>query len=119
MGRKALVPYGLYMGFGFYNPKLAEQTGFDADDLKLFWDAFQMCWDLDRSASRGLTALRGLYVFSHENPLGNAPAHTLLDRIQPHKKQGVEVPRSFAHYTVEVNETEMPDGVMLTRVVGA
>jgi CRISPR-associated protein Csd2 len=28
MGRKALVPYGLYMGFGFYNPKLAEQTGF-------------------------------------------------------------------------------------------
>ena len=118
MGRKAVVPYGLYRGVGFFNPILAEQTGFDTDDLTLFWNAFQMCWDLDRSASRGLMALRGLYVFSHENRLGNAPAHALLDRVHPQKNDDVDVPRSFADYTVEVNNTDLPDGVTLTTLVG-
>jgi CRISPR-associated protein Csd2 len=118
MGRKAVVPYGLYRGVGFFNPMLADQTGFDADDLALVWNALQMCWDLDRSASRGLMALRGLYVFSHENRLGNAPAHMLLDRIRPHKKDDVGVPRSFADYTVEVNDADLPDGVTLTTLVG-
>ncbi|QXD14715.1 type I-C CRISPR-associated protein Cas7/Csd2 [Rhodocaloribacter litoris] len=118
MGRKAIVPYGLYLGFGFYNPMLAAQTGFDADDLALFWQALTMCWDLDRSASRGLTALRGLYVFSHENRLGNAPAHTLLDRIRPRKRDGVDVPRAFSDYEVLVDEDNLPAGVTLTRLVG-
>ncbi|WP_457651744.1 type I-C CRISPR-associated protein Cas7/Csd2 [Rhodocaloribacter sp.] len=116
MGRKAVVPYGLYRGFGFFNPMLAADTGFDGDDLALFWDALRMCWDLDRSASRGMTALRGLYVFSHENRLGNAPAHTLLDRIRI-PKAGT-VPRSFDDYTVEVDDTDLPVGVTLTRLVG-
>ena len=118
MGRKAVVPYGLYRGVGFFNPMLAEQTGFDADDLALFWNALQMCWDLDRSASRGLMALRGLYVFSHENRLGNTPAHALLDRVRPRKKNDAGVPRSFADYTVAVNDADLPDGVTLTRLVG-
>ena len=119
MGRKALVPYGLYIGYGFYNPKLAEDTGFDGDDLALFWQALQMCWDLDRSASRGLMALRGLYVFSHDHALGNAPAHTLFDRITFAERNG-EVPRSFEHYKdrLVVNDADLPQGVTLTRLVG-
>ncbi len=116
MGRKALVPYGLYRGHGFYNPMLAEDTGFDGDDLKLFWQALQMCWELDRSASRGLMALRGLYVFSHEHKLGNAPAHQLFDRIEVRLNDGVEAPRSFGHYAVQV-EDDVPDGVTLTALV--
>lgn len=118
MGRKAIVPYGLYRGHGFYNPKLAEDTGFDGDDLSLFWQALQMGWELDRSASRGFMALRGLYVFTHDNPLGNAPAHTLFDRVEAKMDAEVEAPREFGHYDVTVENDGLPDGVTLTRVLG-
>ena len=118
MGRKALVPYGLYRGHGFYNPNLAngaKGTGFDADDLALFWQALQMGWELDRSASRGMMALRGLYIFTHENPLGNAPAHTLFDRIGAESKK--DAPRSFKDYTVSTEDDDLPDGVTLTKLI--
>jgi len=118
MGRKAIVPYGLYRGHGFYNPKLADDTGFGSDDLQLFWQALQMGWELDRSASRGFMALRGLYVFSHDNPLGNAPAHTLFDRVEADLDADVEAPREFGHYDVSIADGDLPDGVTLTRVLG-
>jgi len=118
MGRKAIVPYGLYQGFGFFNPLFAEKTGFSAEDLQIFWEALQKMFDLDRSASRGFMALRGLFVFSHENKLGNAPAHVLLDRIQTRKKDGIETPRSFEDYQVVVNEKDLPQGITLTRLAG-
>jgi CRISPR-associated protein Csd2 len=118
MGRKALVPYGLYRSHGFFNPHFARQTGVDAEDLDLFWQALQQMWDLDRSSSRGMMACRGLYVFSHESPLGNAPAHTLFDAIAVRRREGVEAPRSFADYEVEVNEAALPKEVTLTRLVG-
>ena len=115
-GRKSIVPYGLYLGRGFYNPTLADNTGFGDDDLDLFWQALQMGWELDRSASRGMMALRGLYVYTHDNPLGNAPAHTLFDRISV--STDVDAPRSFGDYAVAVDEADLPDGVTLTRVLG-
>lgn len=120
MGRKALVPYGLYRGHGFYNPNLAngkKGTGFDGDDLALFWQALQMGWELDRSASRGMMALRGLYIFTHDNPLGNAPAHTLFDRIDATLEDSVEAPRSFSDYMVAVDDADLPDGVTLTKLI--
>src|SRR5262249_43930358 len=75
MGRKALLPYGLFRGHGFFTPHFARTTCVTAEDLDLFWHALRQMWDLDRSASRGLMTLRKLYVFSHDNALGNAPAH--------------------------------------------
>lgn len=122
MGRKAVVPYGLYMGRGFYSPALGKQTGISRRDLELFWDALQLMWDLDRSASRGMMACRGLYVFSHDQPLGNAPAHTLLERIRV-ERNGAEnqVARSFADYQSYISvpeQADLPDGVTLTRLVG-
>ena len=107
MGRKALIPYGLYRGYGFYNPSLAKQTGFTSDDLALFWDSLQRMWDLDRSASRGMMACRGLYVFSHESPLGNAPAHKLFDLLRVTRKQDVSAPRSFSDYDVIVDRNTL------------
>ncbi len=118
MGRKPIVPYGLYLGNGFYNPHFAAQTGADGEDLALFWEALQRMWDLDRSASRGLMACRGLYVFSHESRLGNAPAHTLFERVRVARREGVEAPRSFADYMVEVAADGLPNGVALTTLVG-
>ncbi|MEI2616592.1 MAG: type I-C CRISPR-associated protein Cas7/Csd2 [Thermomicrobiales bacterium] len=116
MGRKALVPYGLYRANGFFIPSFAQQTGFDSEDLGLFWQALTMMWDLDRSASRGLTACRGLYVFSHENPLGNAPAHKLLERVRIQREPDVEAPRGFGDYRVQIDETDLPTGVTLDRL---
>lgn len=116
MGRKAFVPYGLYLAHGFYVPTFADDTGFDADDLETLWRALENMWDLDRSASRGLTACRGLYVFSHDSKLGNAPAHKLLQRVSV-KRSSDLAPREFADYAVTVNDGGLPPGVTLTRLV--
>jgi len=118
MGRKALVPYGLYRAHGFFNPHFAKQTGVAEEDLALFWQALQNMWDLDRSASRGMMACRGLYVFSHESNLGNAPAHVLFERVSVNRREGVEAPRTFAHYEVKLDGAALPAGVTLTRLVG-
>ncbi|CAN5551426.1 type I-C CRISPR-associated protein Cas7/Csd2 [soil metagenome] len=117
MGRKALIPYGLFRGHGFINPNLAEDTGFDADDLALFWQALQMGFEIDRSASRGLMALRGLYIFSHDSRLGNAPAHTLLERVAARRSNAGKPARAFGDYELSVDEA-IPDGITLTRVIG-
>ena len=118
MGRKSLVHYGLYRAHGFFNPHFAAQTGANADDLALLWEALQAMWDQARSSSKGLLACRGLYVFSHDSKLGNAPAHDLFERIEIKRKEGVEAPRSFKEYTVSVDDAALPAGVTLTRLVG-
>jgi len=117
MGRKALVPYGLYRAHVFFNPHLARQTGATDEDLGLVWEALEKMWDWDRSAARGLMACRGLYVFTHENPLGNAPAHQLLECVRVTRNPEVEAPRSFGDYSVTVNDVDLPEGVVLSRVV--
>ena len=117
MGRKSLLPYGLYRGFGFLNPHFAKRTGVTETDLSLFWKALQMMWDLDRSASRGFMACRGLYVFTHDDPLGNAPAHVLTESVHIRRKEGNEVTRRFDDYVVSLDK-ELPGGVALDRLVG-
>jgi len=102
IGRKALVPYGLYEAHGFYSPYLADKerngTGVTEKDLELFWEALGNMFDYDRSAARGEMACRGLYIFTHENMRGNAAAHKLfkLIKIEPEK----EPPRQFEDYEV-------------------
>lgn len=118
IGRKTLIPYGLYVGRGFFSPHLAKQTGVTAEDLNLFWDALVYMWDFDRSASRGTMSPRGLYVFTHEKKYGNAPAHELFERVNPSRREEVASPRKFSDFVVEINESDMPEGVTLTRVLG-
>lgn len=114
MGRKALVPYGLYRAHGFFNPHFAQATGANADDLALFWQALQQMWELDRSATRGMMACRGLYIFSHETTLGNAPAHRLFERVQTTRCAACEVPRSIRDYALTVDQMDLPPGITLT-----
>jgi CRISPR-associated protein Csd2 len=116
IGRKTLIPYGLYMARGFYSPSLAAQTGVTGQDLELLWESLVKMWDFDRSASRGLMAPRGLYVFSHESKLGNAPAHKLFERITAKLNQPSEPPRKFGDYEVSIDEADLPTGVTLTRL---
>lgn len=101
-GRKATVPYGLYVCHGFISANLAKQTGFTEEDLNLFFEALKNMFDHDRSAARGLMSAQKLIVFKHESALGNAPANQLFDLVQVVKKEGVDVPRAFADYEVKV-----------------
>jgi len=120
MGRKPIVPYGLYRSHGFYSPFLASSdggTGVTSEDLKIFWEALEHLFDLDRSAARGEMTVRGLYVFSHDKPLGNAPAHKLFKRVTVEVKDEGAPPRAFEDYTVIVDDNDLPDGVKLTPLV--
>lgn len=118
MGRKHTIPYGLYVAHGFISAHLANQTGFDEDDLELLWASLTSMFEHDRSAARGEMATRGLYVFKHDSKLGNAPAHRLFDRVSVSTSDGVTVPRDFIDYTVTVNDGELPQGVELIKLVG-
>lgn len=101
-GRKATVPYGLYVCYGFISANLAKQTGFSEEDLDLFFEALKNMFDHDHSAARGLMSAQKLIVFRHESALGNAPANKLFDLVQIVKRDGVDVPRAFADYEVTV-----------------
>lgn len=118
MGRKALIPYGLYRGHGFFNPKLAEVSGVSSQDLRLFWEALREMWELDRSASRGFMACRGLYVFTHKDPLGKEAAHKLFNLINVRKRDNVETPRSYNDYNLTIDDSEIPEGIKLKKLVG-
>ena len=112
MGRKAIVPYGLYRQEGYISANLARTvTGFSNSDLEKFWEAIIHMFDDDRSAARGKMALRALIVFKHDSPLGNAPAHKLFDRVNVSRKDSVTVPRAYSDYIVKVDETNLPNGV--------
>jgi CRISPR-associated protein Csd2 len=117
MGRKNLIPYGLYRCHGFISAYLARETGFSDDDLALFWQALTQMFDHDRSASRGTMAPQKLVVFKHASALGNAPAHKLFERVTVAKKADVTAPRSFADYIVTVNRDGLPAGVEVTEIL--
>ncbi len=111
MGRKATIPYGLYVCHGFVSANLAKQTGFSEEDLALFFEALKNMFDQDRSAARGLMSAQKLIVFRHKTELGNAPANKLFERVAIKNAEGVTVPRSFADYEVTVDENDLPEGV--------
>lgn len=113
MGRKSIVPYGLYRADGYVSAMLAQKiTKFSEEDLELLWNAIINMFEHDRSAARGKMCVRKLYVFKHDSLLGNAPANVLFDKIVIGKKDGVEVPRSFNDYEITVDKN-MPEGVEL------
>lgn len=117
MGRKATVPYGLYVGYGFVSANLAKQTGFSEEDLDLFWEALKNMFDVDRSAARGLMSAQKLIVFKHDSELGNAPANKLFDLVKIEKKDNNDVPRSFFDYNVTIDTEKLPQGVTIEEMI--
>lgn len=122
MGRKHTVPYALYQGYGFLNPLLAKDTKFAYPDLDLLFEALLNMFEMDRSASRGLMAVRKLYVFQHENALGRASAHLLFERAEKVIKRLDEkqVARSFDDYRMpdlKALKSDLPAGVLLRELV--
>ena len=128
MGRKHIVPYGLYRAHGFVSAPLASHpvkgTGFSEGDLALLFDALGNMFEHDRSAARGEMASRKLIVFRHASALGNAHAHALFDRVKTWRvHQGVRheigaeatdnwpVARAFSDYAITIDREGLPDGV--------
>ena len=124
MGRKSLIPYGLYLGKGFVSAHLAAETGFGEDDLGLLWEALLKMYDHDRSSSKGVMAMREpVLVFQHvgtdsdetqrarQARLGCAPAHRLFDLVEVARKPEVSVPRSYSDYRVVFHGSRLPTGV--------
>ncbi|WP_417625441.1 type I-C CRISPR-associated protein Cas7/Csd2 [Pararhodobacter aggregans] len=124
MGRKYIVPYGLYVAHGFVSAKFAERTGFSEADLDLLFEALKNAFEHDRSAARGEMATRKLIVFRHENALGNAPAHALFERVRIGRDLDGEYreigdsgldnrppARKFNDYRVEIDRNDLPSGV--------
>ncbi|HSR54153.1 MAG TPA: type I-C CRISPR-associated protein Cas7/Csd2 [Acidobacteriota bacterium] len=125
MGRKSIIPYGLFQGKGFISAHLARQTGFSEEDLELLWEALLGMFEHDRSASKGIMALRKLWVFKHvgndtdaeqrqrQAMLGCAPAHDLFSLAHVDLKDGVDAPRQFSDYEISIDQDNVPDGVEL------
>lgn len=115
-GRKATVPYGLYVCHGFISANLAKQTGFSEEDLELFWDALKNMFDVDRSAVRGLMSAQKLIVFKHDSILGNAPANKLFELVKV-KKTCDGAPRSFSDYSVTIDKVGVPSNVTVEELI--
>lgn len=114
MGRKHVVPYGLYRVEGYVSAFLAEQTGFSKDDLELLWEALINMFDHDHSAARGKMTARKLFVFKHDSALGNAPAQGLFELITVDRSGDKAKPaRAFCDYAISVNKSAIPNGVLL------
>ena len=115
MGRKYIVPYGLYRCEGYVSANLARKvTGFSEEDLNLLWEAILNMFEHDHSAARGKMAVRELIVFRHDTELGNAPAYKLFEAVKVSRKSGVDIPRGYSDYEVFVGET--PAGVTCMRM---
>ncbi len=121
MGRKHIVPYGLYRVEGYISAKLANHstkgTGFSEEDLELFWQAVINMFEHDRSAARGKMATRKLIVFKHDSDLGNAPAHVLFDLVEVECKEGITAPRKFSDYKVTIEQDNLPAHVELIPMI--
>lgn len=121
MGRKHIVPYGLYRAHGFVSGRLANDpkkgTGFSEADLSLLWEALTNMFDHDRAAARGEMTARSLIVFKHESDLGNAPAHSLLERVTVTRSTESGPPRGFADYAVTIDAADLPSGISMERII--
>lgn len=117
MGRKYIVPYGLYRAHGYVSANLAgdavKGTGFSQDDLDLLFEALINMFDHDRSAARGEMSARKLIVFEHASALGNAPAQTLFSLVGVTLRPDVKAPRDFSDYEVTIDRDRLPAGVAL------
>jgi len=118
MGRKYIVPYGLYRCDGYVSANLARKTtGFSEDDLNLLWEALVNMFDTDHSAARGKMATRKLIVFKHDSELGTCPAYKLFEAVSAKRKEGIEVPRNFYDYEIKINKETIPSDVEVTEII--
>ncbi len=112
MGRKSVIPYALYRAEGYVSAALANKVSdLSEEDIELLWTAIINMFENDHSAARGKMCMRKLYIFKHDNVLGNCPSHVLFDKISIKEKENTP-PRAFSDYDITI-ERNLPDGVEL------
>lgn len=112
MGRKNIVPYGLYRAEGFISANLARKvTGFSEEDLELLWEAIINMFEHDHSAARGKMAVRRLIVFKHSRELGDCPSYKLFDAVEVKRKERVEFARQYSDYEIAIHREQIPESV--------
>ena len=74
-------------------------------------------FEIDHSAARGKMAVRELIVFKHSKELGDCPAYKLFDAVEVKKNEGVEYPRKYQDYTVQIHEDQIPETVEMKRMI--
>lgn len=112
MGKKQIVPYGLYRAEGYVSAHLAKKTEFTEDDLELLWDSLVNMFEHDHSAARGKMSARKLIVFKHNSELGCCQSHVLFDKVKVERLSCDMPSRSFADYKVTIAD-DMPNGIEL------
>ena len=118
MGRKSIVPYGLYRAEGYVSANLARKvTGFSEEDLDLLWEAIINMFEIDHSAARGKMAVRELIIFKHSKEFGDCPAYKLFDAVEVRKHEDVIYPRKYQDYSVEIHEDQIPETVEMIRKI--
>ena len=118
MGRKSIVPYGLYRAEGYVSANLARKvTGFTEEDLDLLWEAIINMFEHDHSAARGKMAVRELIVFKHSKELGDCPAYKLFDAVDVFRKADIVYPRNYRDYEVQIHGEQIPDSVEVKRMI--
>jgi len=111
MGKKQIVPYGLYRAEGYVSANLAKKiSGFNEDDLALLWDSLVNMFEHDHSSARGKLSAQKLIVFKHNNELGSCQSHILFDKIKVERLSKEIPPRSFRDYKVTIAK-DVPSGV--------
>ena len=132
MGRKQIIPFGLYEIRGFISANLAAETGFDDNDLAVLFEALLNMYEHDRSSSKGeVSVVSPLIIFKHigtdsdeqqrvrQAKLGCAPAHRLFDLVEVTKKETVKFPRSYKDYNALIHLDRLPKGVQVGFKCGA
>ena len=118
MGRKNIVPYGLYRVEGYISANLARKvTGFSEEDLELLWEAIINMFEHDHSAARGKMAVRELIVFKHSKELGDCPAYKLFEAVEVQRKEDVIYPRKYQDYEIIIHEEQIPETVEMIRKI--
>ena len=118
MGRKSVVPYGLYRVEGYVSANLARKvTGFSEEDLELLWEAIINMFEHDHSAARGKMAVRELIVFKHSKELGDCPSYKLFDAVEVRRKEDILYPRQYQDYVVNIHAEQIPESVEMTRKI--
>ncbi|MCD2493126.1 type I-C CRISPR-associated protein Cas7/Csd2 [Lacrimispora sp. NSJ-141] len=118
MGRKNIVPYGLYRVEGYISANLARKvTGFSEEDLELLWEAIINMFEHDHSAARGKMSVRELIVFKHSKELGDCPAYKLFESVEVKRNKEIIYPRKYQDYEVIIHEEQVPETVEVIRKI--
>lgn len=108
MGMKHRVEFGVYVIYGSINTQLATKTGFNHEDSDLIKEALRTVFENDTSSARpdGSMEVKTLYWWEHNCEMGQYSSAQVHRSLHVNLKEGIEIPKLFEDYTVELEKLE-------------